>query len=94
MLREVQRITSQGDYTAAKVLVETFGVKVDKELHTEVLQRYEKLDVAPYKGFINPVLIPVYEQENITDVLVEYPENFAEQMIFYAENYSFLPDVN
>ncbi|NUN08996.1 MAG: dihydrofolate reductase [Ignavibacteriaceae bacterium] len=94
MLREVQRITSQGDYNAAKILVESFGIKIDRALHEEVLARYEKLDVPPYKGFINPVLLPVYENENITDVLIEYPEDFAEQMMFYAENYSFLPDIN
>lgn len=94
MLREVQRITSQGDYTAAKILVESFGIKIDQALHAEVLKRYERLDVPPYKGFINPVLLPVYEGENISDILVEYPEDFTEQMLFYAENYSFLPDIN
>ncbi len=91
LLREVQRITSEGDFQAAKNLIESYGVKVDPELHKEVLARYEKLNVAPYKGFINPKLVPVYEDDKIVDVKVEYPDDFTEQMMDYAKNHSFLP---
>ena len=94
LLRETQRITSEGDFEAAKNLVETYGVKVDKELHKEVKERYAKLNIAPYKGFINPVLKPIYNGEKIVDVKVEYPEDFVEQMLYYDQNYSFLPIKN
>lgn len=94
LLREVQRITSEGDYKAAQKLVETYGVKIDYALHKEVLERYQKLNIAPYKGFINPVLIPVYEGTVLKDVKVEYPEDFTEQMMFYAKKYSHLPSIN
>jgi dipeptidyl-peptidase III len=94
MLREVQRITSEGDFDAAQNLVEKYGVKVDQELHKEVLARYERLNIAPYKGFINPVLKPVMDNGRITDVIVEYPDDFTEQMLYYAKNYSFLPNKN
>jgi len=89
-LREIQRIKSEGDYEAGKALVEKYGVQVDPQLHKEVLQRTEKLNIAPYSGFINPVLEPVMEGEEITDVKVTYPMDFTEQMLFYAEKYSFL----
>jgi dipeptidyl-peptidase-3 len=94
LLREVQRITSEGDFDAAKNFIETYGVKVDLDLNKEVIARYKKLYVAPYKGFINPKLIPVYEGEKIVDVKVEYPDDFTEQMMDYAKNYSFLPTYN
>ncbi|MGE5796525.1 MAG: dipeptidyl-peptidase 3 family protein, partial [Ignavibacteria bacterium] len=94
LLKEMQRITSEGDYESAKMIVEKYGVIVDKDLQKEVIERYKKLNVAPYKGFINPVLKPVYENGKITDVKIEYPEDFAEQMLFYAKNYSFLPNRN
>lgn len=94
LLKEVQRITSEGDYKSAKELVENYGVEVDRELQKEVIERYKKLNVAPYKGFINPVLKPVYENGKIVDVEIEYPEDFTEQMLFYAKNYSFLPNRN
>ena len=94
LLREVQRITSAGDFEAAKNLVETYGVKIELELHKEVKERYDKLGIPPYKGFINPVLKPVFENNKIVDVLIEYPEDFAEQMIFYADKYTFLPNSN
>ena len=91
LLREIQRIKSQGDYEAGKNLVETYGVKVDQELHKEVLARAEKLNMPPYGGFINPRLVPVTDdQGNITDVKVEYPDDFTKQMLEYAEKYSFL----
>lgn len=91
LLREIQRIKSEGDYNAGKNLVETYGVKVDPVLHKEVLERYEKLDAKPYSGFIQPKLIPVKEGDKIVDVKVEYPESFYEQMMEYGKMYSFLP---
>jgi dipeptidyl-peptidase-3 len=94
LLKEMQRITSEGDYESAKDIVEKYGVIVDKDLQKEVIERYKKLNVAPYKGFINPVLKPVYENGKISDVKIEYPEDFTEQMLFYAKNYSFLPNRN
>ncbi len=94
MLREIQRIKSEGDYNTARNLVETYAVKIDQNLHKEVLERYEKLGVAPYTGFINPVLKPVKKDGNIVDVKVEYPADFTKQMLNYAENYSFLPTIN
>jgi dipeptidyl-peptidase III len=94
MLVEVQRITSEGDFNAAQDLVEKYGVKVDSEIHREVLARYEDLNIAPYKGFINPRLKPVISNGRITDVIIEYPEDFTEQMLYYAKNYSFLPNRN
>jgi len=90
-LRELQRIKSEGDYEAGKNLVETYAVKVDPELHAEVLERYEELGIAPYGGFVNPKLVPVMEEGKVVDVKVEYPENFKEQMMYYGKNYSFLP---
>jgi dipeptidyl-peptidase III len=96
LLREVQRIKSEGDFAAGQALVENYGTQVDPELHAEVLRRYETLNVAPFSGFINPRLVPVMApgSEEITDVTVEYPDDFAEQMLEYATSYSFLPTVN
>jgi dipeptidyl-peptidase-3 len=94
LLREVQRIKSQGDYEAGKQLIETYGVKVDQDLHKEVLERFAKLNIAPYSGFINPRLVPAFEGEEIVDVKIEYPDNFVKQMLEYAEKYSFLPTYN
>lgn len=91
LLRELQRIKSEGDYEAGKSLVETYAVKVDPVLHQEVLDRYSELHIAPYGGFINPKLVPVMEGEKIVDVKIEYPESFKEQMMYYGKNYSFLP---
>ncbi len=95
LLREVQRIKSQGDYEAGKALVETYGVKVDPALHAEVLKRAEKITTAPYAGFIQPVLVPVVDASgNITEVNVEYPTDFIGQMLEYGSKYSYLPDEN
>ncbi len=95
LLREVQRIKSQGDYTAGHDLVENYGVKVDKDLHTQVLARAEKLKTAPYAGFIQPRLVPVTDASGaITDIKVEYPSDFIGQMLEYGEKFSFLPTVN
>ena len=94
LLREVQRIKSEGDYEAGASLVETYGIRVDRELHEEVLERYNRLHIAPYSGFINPVLKPVIKDGKLVDVEIEYPEDFTEQMLYYAEYYSFLPVYN
>jgi dipeptidyl-peptidase III len=94
LLREIQRIKSEGDYEAGKNLVENYGVQVDADLHAEVLKRAEKLNIAPYGGFINPMLVPLEENGEITDIKVEYPDDFTKQMLYYGENYSFLPDYN
>jgi len=91
LLKEVQRITSEGDFEAAKNFIENYGVKVDLEIHKEVKERFSKLNIAPYKGFIQPVLKPVMEDGKIVDVTVEYPKDFVEQMLYYGKNYSFLP---
>ena len=91
LLREIQRLKSEGDYEAAKNLVENYGVKVDQALLAEVHKRYEKLDIAPYQGFIQARLVPVMKGTEITDVKVEYPDDFQAQMLEYADKYSFLP---
>ncbi len=94
LLAEVQRIKSEGDYQAGKTLVETYAVKVNAKLHKEVLARYKKLDLAPYGGFVNPVFVPIMENEKIVDIKVEYPEDYAEQMMKYSKEHSFLPTYN
>jgi len=95
MLREIQRVTSEGDYDAAKELVETYAVKVDEELHQEILTRYAKLNLAPYKGFVNPVYTPVYNRKGqIKDVHIDFTEGYIEQHLRYSRDYSNLPDVN
>ncbi len=94
LLKEIQRITSEGDFKAAQNLVETYGVKIDKDLHKEVLERYNKLKIAPYRGFINPVLTPVTENGKIVDVKIEYPDDFTKQMLYYSKKYSILPNIN
>ncbi len=94
MLREVQRIKSEGDYEAGKALVETYAVKVDPELHSEVLERYAALDIEPYAGFVNPEYELVMDGDKIVDVKVSYPNNYVEQMLEYSRDYSFLPNLN
>ena len=95
LLKEIQRITSEGDYAAAKAMVEDYAVKVDPTLHSEILARYAKLNLAPYKGFVNPVYTPVFDAEgNITDVTLDYTEGYVEQHLRYSRDYSWLPDVN
>lgn len=86
-LKEIQRIKSQGDYEAGRNLVETYGVKVDADLHREVLKRTEKLNIAPYAGFIQPIMEPIMEGDSITDVGLEYPTDFSEQMLYYSKTY-------
>ena len=91
LLAEVQRIKSEGDFEAARILVERYAVKVDAELHAEVLERYQRLNLAPYKGFINPQLLPVYDENNeICDIQVNYGESYAHQMLRYSTEYGTL----
>ncbi|WP_290376784.1 dihydrofolate reductase [uncultured Duncaniella sp.] len=92
LLAEVQRIKSEGDYEAGRDLVETYAVKVDPQLHKEVLDRYATLDIAPYKGFVNPVYTPVTDKDgNITDVNITYGEDYLPQVLRYSEQYRTLP---
>ena len=95
LLAEVQRIKSEGDYEAGKALVEKYAVKVDIELHKEVLSRYKKLNLAPYKGFVNPKYSLVEDENgNITDITVTYNEEYDEQMLRYSKDYSALDTYN
>jgi dipeptidyl-peptidase III len=94
LLREIQKIKSEGNYEAGKNLVENYGVKVDPKIHTEVLERYKKLNIAPYAGFINPKLVPIMKGDEIIDVKIEYPEDFTKQMLEYAKDYSLLTTYN
>lgn len=95
LLAEIQRVKSTGDFKGAQTLVETYGVKIDPELHREILDRYAKLNIAPYKGFINPVYTAVRDNDgNITDVKISYTEGYAEQMLRYSKDYATLPLVN
>lgn len=95
LLAEIQRVKSEGDYEEARRLVENYGVKVNPELHKEILARYEKLNLSPYKGFINPVYEAVKDpQGNITDVKVSYDESYEHQMLRYSKDYATLPYIN
>ena len=95
LLAEVQRIKSEGDFAAGKKLVEDYAVKVDPELHAEVLKRYAALNLAPYKGFVNPVMKLVKnEKGEVTDVTLDYTEGYTQQMMRYGKEYSFLPTYN
>ena len=94
LLREVQRIKSEGDYAAGKALVERYAVQVDPELHAEVLERYAALGIEPYGGFVNPEYELVERNGEIVDVKISYPANYVEQMLHYAREYSFLPNIN
>lgn len=92
LLGEIQRIKSEGDFEAARQLVENYAVKVDLDLHKEILARYEKLNLAPYKGFVNPVYKAIKDDEgNIIDVTINYSEGYAEQMLRYSKEYANLP---
>ncbi len=89
LLGEIQRIKSEGDYEAGRDLVEKYAVKVDPKLHKEVLDRYAHLNIAPYKGFVNPVYTPVFDNDgNITDVTIDYSETYIPQMLRYSRDYS------
>jgi len=94
LLAEIQRIKSEGDYQAGKMLVEKYGVKVDRTLHEEILTRFKKLNLAPYSGFLNPVLSLIEKNGEILDVKIEYTEDYAGQMLHYSKNFSFLPTWN
>ncbi len=93
-LCEIQRIKSEGDFEAGKALIEKFAVKIDPELHAEVLERYKALNIEPYGGFVNPEYELVKEGDKIVDVKVSYPANFVEQNLHYSDKYSFLPSLN
>ena len=91
LLKEIQRIKSEGDFEAGKKIIENYGVKIDPDLHEEILRRYDKLNLAPYSGFVNPKLIPVFNNNGeIADVEVEYVNDYLGQMMEYGRNYSFL----
>ena len=91
LLAEVQRIKSEGDYEAGRALVETYGVNIDPELHAEVLERYKRLDIAPYKGFLNPRMLPVHNAKGeVTDITLDYSESYEEQMLRYSRQYGTL----
>ncbi len=95
LLREIQRIKSEGDFKAGMELVERYGVKVDPTLHGEVLKRYAALNIAPYSGFVNPRYVPVLDEAGaMTDVRIEYPTDYVDQMLTYSSEYSFLPNRN
>ena len=94
LLKEIQRIKSEGDYKGGKALVEGYGVKVDPTLHKEILARFAPLGIKPYRGFIQPRLVPVMNGNDITDVNIEYPDNFFTQMMEYCKNYAYLPVKN
>jgi dipeptidyl-peptidase-3 len=89
LLRETQRIKSEGDFEAVEALVEGYGVKVDQEIHAEVLKRNEQFTAAPYSGFVNPVIVPIMSEEgDIERFAIDQPESFESQMLYYTENYS------
>lgn len=91
LLAEVQRIKSEGDYEAGRQLVETYGVNVDADIHSEILERYKRLNIAPYKGFLNPRMLPVYNAAGeVTDIRLDYSESYSEQMFRYSQQYATL----
>jgi dipeptidyl-peptidase-3 len=95
LLKEVQRIKSEGDFNAGKQLVENYGVAVDGTLHNEILERYAKLNLAPYKGFVNPVMREVKNKKGeVIDITLDYTEEYPAQMLRYSKEYSFLPTYN
>ena len=95
LLAEIQRIKSTGDFDGGKTLVETYGVKVNQALHSEMLERYKKLHLAPYRGFVNPVYSLVKnEKGEIIDVAISYKENYIDQHLRYSKDYSVLPTYN
>ncbi|MDR3227646.1 MAG: dipeptidyl peptidase 3 [Prevotellaceae bacterium] len=95
LLAEIQRIKSTGDFAAARDIVETYAVKLNPALHKEIIERYAKLNIAPYKGFVNPVYTPVFDENNkFIDLKIDYTENFVEQHLRYSKDYSNLPSFN
>lgn len=92
LLREVQRIKSEGDYNSGEALIENYGVKVDQKLHAKVLDRNKKFSSAPYSGFVNPVVVPNLDSKGkIISINIKQPKTFAEQMLEYSKDFSFLP---
>ncbi len=94
LLREIQRVKSTGDFEAGKSLVETYAVKVDYDLHKQLLERFAKLNIAPYGGFVNPLIVPIIQGDSVVDAKVEYPSSYVEQMMEYSKKYSYLPLYN
>lgn len=94
LLKEMQRIKSEGDFNTGKAMVEKYAIKIDPVIHKEVKERYEKLKLVPYAGFINPLLEPVMKGNEIIDIRLSYPTDFTNQMMYYSKNYSFLPTKN
>lgn len=94
LLREMQRIKSEGDYEAGAAIVEQYGVKIDPALHAEVLERYQALGIEPYGGFVNPEYELVEKNGEAVDVKISYPADYVQQMLDYSKNYSFLPTLN
>ncbi len=94
LLKEIQRIKSEGDFNAGKELVERYAISVDRDLHKEVLDRYNALNLEPYNGFVNPVYTPVVENGEIVDVKIDYSQNYVDQMLEYSNKYSVLPTKN
>jgi dipeptidyl-peptidase-3 len=90
LLAEVQRIKSEGDYTAGKALVEKYAVDIDQDLHKEVLERYAALGLKPYGGFLNPEIVPVVKNGEVVDYEIVYQENYLDQMLQYGKRYSTL----
>ena len=91
LLAEVQRIKSEGDYEAGRKLVETYAVNIDSDIHNEVLQRYKRLNIAPYKGFLNPRMLPVFNAKGeVIDITLDYSEGYDEQMLRYSQQYATL----
>ena len=91
LLAEIQRIKSEGDYEAGKALVEGYAVRIDPELHKEVLERYASLELKPYGGFVNPVIYPVTNDKGeVIDYDLDYSQDFVGQMMYYGKNYSTL----
>ena len=91
LLKEIQRIKSEGDFQAGKNLIENYGVKVEPELHAEILERYKILNLAPYTGFVNPIMVPIFDSNGeMTDLKIEYTDDYLGQMLYYGKNYSFL----
>jgi dipeptidyl-peptidase-3 len=90
LLAEIQRIKSEGDYDKARELVEKYAVKINRDLHEEIIARYKKLNIAPYKGFINPWLKPVIKNDEIVDIEIDYTESYSHQMLRYSSDFGFL----
>jgi dipeptidyl-peptidase-3 len=95
LLAQIQQIKSTGDLAAARNIIETYAVKLNPVLHREVIERYAKLNLTPYKGFVNPLYTPIFDADNnFIDLKIDYTENFVEQHLRYSRDYSSLPSFN